>query len=104
MCLADHRHGLEVKIIEGLSGRQPSFGEMAFEPAAAALGHLMFGQGGQETCRRPALLVGLGGERGLELYDGGQPQLGEVQLDTGGVGGMGRSHNASTCWTVLSSS
>jgi hypothetical protein len=32
---------------------------MAFEPAAAALGNLMFGQCSQETCG-PAFLLGLG--------------------------------------------
>jgi hypothetical protein len=41
--LADHWDGLEVEAVEGLSGRQPSFGEVAFEPASAALGNLMFG-------------------------------------------------------------
>jgi hypothetical protein len=33
--------------------------EEPMEPAAAALGNLMFGQGSQETCG-PAFLVGLG--------------------------------------------
>jgi hypothetical protein len=69
---------------------------MAFETAAAALGNLMFGQGGQETSGRPAFLVGLGGERGPDLLDGGQPLLGEEQLDAGGIGGIGRSHAAPT--------
>ena len=77
---------------------------MAFEPAAAALGNLMFGQCSQETSSRPAFLVGLGGERDPDLLDGGQPQLGEEQLDAGSVAGIGRSHAAPTSWTVLSSS
>src|ERR1700738_1685991 len=105
---------------------------MAFEASAAALGNLMFGQRCQETSGRPALLVGLGGERDPDLLDGGQPelgeeavgggggggdgerhpgllgggqpQLGEEQLDAGGVAGIGRSHAAPTSWTVLSSS
>ena len=33
---------------------------MAFEPASAAFGNLMVGQGGQETSGRPAFRVGLG--------------------------------------------
>src|SRR5258708_34187665 len=77
---------------------------MACEAPAAALGNLMFGQRCQETSGRPAFLVGLGGERDPDLLDGGQPQLGEEQLDAGGVAGIGRSHAAPTSWTVLSSS
>jgi hypothetical protein len=44
LCLADHRDGLEVEAVERFAGRQPGFGEVAFEPAAAALGNFMFGQ------------------------------------------------------------
>jgi len=77
---------------------------MAFEPAAAALGNLMFGQCNQEASGRPAFLVSLGGERDPDLLDSGQPQLGEEQLDAGGVAGIGCSHAAPTSWTVLSSS
>jgi hypothetical protein len=54
--------------------------------------------------RRPAFLVGLGGERGPDLLDGRQPQLGEEQLDAGSVARINRSHAAPTSWTVLSSS
>jgi hypothetical protein len=32
-----------------LAGRQPGFHEVAFEPAPAALGNLMFGQSRQEA-------------------------------------------------------
>src|SRR5271165_1801445 len=42
--------------VKGLSGRQPGFGEVAFEPAAAPLGNLMFGQCCQEASGRPASL------------------------------------------------
>src|SRR5207302_343254 len=101
--LADHGNGLEVEGVEGFAGWQPGFGEVAFEAAAAALGNLMFGQCCQETGRRPAFLVGLGGERGPDLFDSGQPQFGEKQLDTSSVAGIGRSHAAPTSWTVLSS-
>ncbi len=55
------------------------FGEMAFEPASAALGDLVFEEGGEKACRRPALLVGLGGERRPDLFDGRRAQLGEQQ-------------------------
>jgi hypothetical protein len=41
LCLADHRDGLEVEAVECLARRQPGFGEVAFEPAPAALGNLM---------------------------------------------------------------
>src|SRR5882762_2092141 len=90
--------------VEGLAGWQPGFGEMAFEAAAAALGNLMFGQCCQETSGRPAFLVGLGSERGPDLLDGREAQLGKEQLDAGGVAGIGRSHAAPTSWTMLSSS
>ena len=90
--LADHRDGLEVEGIECLAGRQPGFGQMAFDAASAALGHLMLGQGGKETCRWPA------------LFDGGKSQLGEEQRETGGVDGIGRFHAASPDRTVPSSS
>jgi hypothetical protein len=77
---------------------------VAFEPAAAAFGNLMFGQCSQETSGRPAFLIGLSGKRSPDQFYGGQPQLGEEQLDAGGVTGIGRSHAAPTSWTVLSSS
>jgi len=47
--LADHGHGLEVKGVEGLAGREPGFGKMAFEAAPSTLGNLMFGQSGQKA-------------------------------------------------------
>jgi len=74
---ADHRDGLAVEAVEGLSERQPGFGEVAFEPAAAALGNLMFGQCSQEPSGRPAFLVGLSGKRSPDQFYGGQPQLSE---------------------------
>src|SRR5271166_270087 len=77
--------------VKGLSGRQPGFGEVAFEPAAAPLGNLMFGQCCQEASGRPAFLVGLSGKGSPDQFYGGQPQLGEQQLDAGSVAGIGRS-------------
>jgi hypothetical protein len=53
--LAYHRNGLEVEGVEGLAGRQPGLGKMAFE-AAAALCRLVFGEGGEEARRgQPSL-------------------------------------------------
>ena len=40
----------------------------------------------------------------ISAFEGGQPQLGEKQLDAGGIAGISRSHAAPTSWTVLSSS
>src|ERR1700742_2196053 len=94
---------LEVEAVEGLAGRQPGFGEVAFEPASTALGNLVFGQCGQETSGRPAFLVGLSRERRPHQLYGREPQLGEKQLDTSSVAGIGRSHAAPASWTVLSS-
>ena len=104
LSLADHRDGFEVEGVEGLAGRQPGFGEMAFDAPTAALGHLMLGQGGKETRRRPTLLVGLSGEIGPDQLDRGQAQLGEQQFDAGGVDGIGRLHAAPPARTVPSSS
>ena len=102
--LANHWHGVEVKAVEGLTDRQPGLGEMTFDAAAAALGDLMLGQGGEETGGRPAFLVGLAGEIDPQTADGGQPQLGQDQLDPGGVAWIGRGHTAPAGRTVASSS
>ena len=77
---------------------------MAFDAASAPLGHLMLGQGRKEARCRPALLVGLGGEVGPDLLDGGKSQLGKKQRETGGVDGIGRLHAAPPARTVPSSS
>jgi hypothetical protein len=102
--LADHRDGLDVEAVEGLAGRQPGLGEVAFEPAPAALGNLKLCQCCQEASGRPAFLVGLSGEGSPDQLYGRQPQLGEEQLDAGSVAGIGRSDAAPINWTVLSSS
>ena len=60
--LADHRHGLEVEGGERLAGGQSRLGKMPLDAAAAAVGHLVLGERGQEAGRRPAFLVGLLGE------------------------------------------
>jgi hypothetical protein len=92
--LADHRHGVKVESVKRLAGRQAGFGEVTFEMAAAALGHLVLGQRGQKAGRRPAFLVGLGSELGPDLLDAGQVQLGQQQCDAGGVDRIGRLHAA----------
>src|SRR5215210_6632993 len=46
--LANHRDGLEVEGVDGLAGWQLGFGKMAFDAAAAALGHLVLGQASKE--------------------------------------------------------
>ena len=45
------------------------------DAAVGALGHLVLGQGRQEACGGPALLVGAGGEVGPDQLDGWQPQI-----------------------------
>jgi hypothetical protein len=87
---------------------------MAFDAATAARRGLVVEQHGEQAHRRPAFLVGLGRERGQDLFDGGQQQLGEQQLDAGGVPtgqarglkshGIGRLHAAPPGRTVPSSS
>ena len=88
MSFADYRNGLEVEGVQGLAGRQPGFGEMAFQAAATALGNLVFGQCCQKTPDRPAFLVGLGSKRGPDLFDGRQPELSKEQRDTSGIAGI----------------
>jgi len=92
--LADHGDRFEVEGVEGLAGRQSGFGKMAFDAPPRALGDLMLGKGGKKARRRPAFLVGLGGEIGPDQFDGGKPQLGQEQLDAGDVDGIGRLHAA----------
>jgi hypothetical protein len=45
----------------------------------------MFGHCCQEASGRPAFLVGLSGKRSPHQFYGGQPELGEEQLDAGRV-------------------
>jgi hypothetical protein len=55
--LGDDRDRLEVEAVEGLADRQVGFGEMALDAPAAALGHLLFGQSGEEARGRPTFLT-----------------------------------------------
>jgi hypothetical protein len=69
--LAEHRHGGKVEVVEGLSRRQSCFGEVPLDPSAATLGNLQFGQYGEQSCSRPALLVRALGELRPEPGHGG---------------------------------
>ncbi len=93
--LGDHRHGVEVEGVEGLSGQQPGLGEMALDAAAVAFGEFVLGDRGEEAGGGPAFLVGLLGELRPHDLDGGQAQLVEQQAEPGGVDGVGRLHAAS---------
>ena len=42
-----HRHGVEVGAVEGLAGEQASFGAVALDAAAGALGGLVFREHGE---------------------------------------------------------
>ena len=73
LSLGDHRHGLEVEGGERLSGWQACLGHVALNAPAAAIGEFMPGKSGKEAGRRPALLVGLGGELGPHQLDAPLP-------------------------------
>src|SRR6185437_9562822 len=92
--LADHGNDVKVEGIEGLPDGQPGLGEVTFNAAATALGHLVLGERGEKAGGGPTLLVRLGGEIGPDELDGGKPQLGEEQLDPSGVDGIGGLHAA----------
>jgi hypothetical protein len=98
--LADHRHSVEVEGLERLADRQPGLAEMTLDAAAAALGHLVLGESGEEAGGGPALLVRLRGDIGPDELDGGQSQLGQEQFDPRGVNGIARLHAASPRPTV----
>ena len=76
---------------------------MALNAATGALGHLVFGQGGEEARRRPALLVGASGELGPDGFDGGQSQVVESQGKATGVDGVGGVHAAISVLKFVSS-
>ncbi len=68
---------------------------MALDAAPIAFGQFVFGHGGEEAGRRPALLVGTGGEVGPHGLDGGQAQFVQHEAEAGGVDRGGRAHAAS---------
>ena len=72
LSLADHRHGVEVEAVEGLAGRQSGLVEMTLDAPARAVGHLVFGERGEEARGGPAFLVGSRGEVGPDGLDGRQ--------------------------------
>ena len=93
--LADHRHRGEVEAVEGLAGRKAGLVEMALDAPAGALGHLVLGQRRQEAGRRPALLVGAGGEVRPDRLDGRQTQIVERQGQATGIDGIRAAHATS---------
>jgi len=92
LCLADHRHRLEVEAGERFADRQSCFGQVTLDAAATAIGDLVLGKRCEEASGRPTFLVGLLGELGPHQFDGGQAQVGEQQLDTRSVDRIGRLH------------
>jgi hypothetical protein len=68
---------------------------MALDAAAAAFGHLMLGDGGEEAGSWPTLLVGPFSKLRPQGLDGGQPKLVEQQAEACGVD---RAHATSPIW------
>jgi hypothetical protein len=93
--LADHRHRAELEVLQGFADGQSGFDEMALDAAATAIGDLVLGEGGEEASRGPAFLISLLGELGLHQFDGGQPQVGEEELDARDIDRIGGLHAGS---------
>ncbi len=68
---------------------------MALDAAAIALGEFVFGDGGEETGRGPAFLIGLFGEFGPYELDGRKTQFVEKDAKLGGIDGAVRLHATS---------
>ena len=98
--LGDHRHGVEVEAVEGLSGRQSRLGEMALDAAPVSFCELMLGDRREEARGLPAFLVGLVGELRPDELDRGKAQLAEHDAEARGVDGGGRPHAASPVWPM----
>ncbi len=95
VCFREHRHGLELEGVEGLCRQQAGFGEMSLDAAPVAFGQLMLGQGGQEPCGWPSLLVGALGEPRPHELDGRQAQFIEQEGEFSGVDSVFGGHGAS---------
>ena len=89
--LGDHRHGIEVEAVEGLSRQQLGLDEMARQAATVAFGDLVFGKCCQEACGGPALLVGALGKIRPILLDRGQAEIVEHQHEPGPVDILGHA-------------
>ena len=74
-----------------LAWKQAGVGEMALDATPIALGDLVLGEGGEEAGGRPAFLVGAFGKGCPPLFDGRQPQVGEDEVEAGGVEGLGHA-------------
>jgi hypothetical protein len=99
--LGEDRHAVEVEGGERLARRQPGLGHVPLDAAALAVGGLVLGQGGEEAGGGPALLVGLLGELRPDGLDAGEAQLGEQELDAGGIDGIGFAGHAAISSLVL---
>jgi hypothetical protein len=84
--------GIEVEACESFADRQPRFGEVTLDATAVTVGNFMFSQHGHEPGSGPAFLVRLCSELGPHGFNGRQAELGEQQLDAGGIDGIGRFH------------
>ena len=47
--LGDHRHRVEVEVVERLAGQQFGFGEMALDTTPVTLGEFVFSHGGSPS-------------------------------------------------------
>ena len=93
--LGDHRHGVELEGVEGLSRQQACFGEMALDAPPIAFGQFVFRDRGEEAGGGPAFLVGLFGELRPHDFDGRQAQFVEEQAEPCGIDGAVHLHAAS---------
>jgi hypothetical protein len=84
---ADHWHGYEIEGIEGFSGRQACFEELALGASLSAFGNFVLEQGSQGASSGPALSIGLFDDGGPEAADGGQAEFREQQRQACGIGG-----------------
>ena len=50
--LGDHRHGVEVEVVQGLAGQQLRFTQMALDASTIPLGELVLGERREEASRR----------------------------------------------------
>ena len=83
--LADHRHRLELEVLQGFADGQSCLDQVTLNATATAIGDLMLGKRREEASGRPTFLVGLFGELDPHLFDGGQAQVGEQQIDARSV-------------------
>ena len=86
--LGDHRHGVEVEVVERLARQQLGLGQMPLDAPPVTFGQLVLGNHRQQPGGRPTLLVRLLGEGSPDLLGGRQAQLGQQQRQAGSVEGL----------------